>query len=473
MKIYNTMTRKKEEFVPLREGRAGIYVCGPTVYSFIHIGNARPPVVFDALRRYLKYKGYETTYVQNFTDVNDKIIVRANDEGISPADYARRFIGEALEDMRGLGAADADFMPKVSEEIGEIVNMIAALIEKDYAYAAENGDVFYDVTKKADYGKLSRKNLEELEAGARIEVDERKRSPTDFALWKSAKPGEPFWPSPWGNGRPGWHIECSAMSKKYLSDTFDIHAGGDDLIFPHHENEIAQSEAANGAPFARYWMHNALVNTENRKMSKSEGNVYNVRQLAKDYSYDAIRFFLLNAHYRSPINFSPELLRSAQSALGRIQTGAALLAEALAESRAAGLLPGEEAVLAKADEFLKSFEDCMDDDLNTADAIAVIFDAVKYANVNLSAKNSKPCLDGFLGTILLMCDILGLKTAGQEPASPDKDLGAEIERLIAARQEARQARNFAEADRIRDELSEMGVAIEDKPEGARWTIRKK
>jgi len=463
MKIFNSMTRRKEEFKPITPGEVKIYSCGPTVYNFFHIGNARPFIVFDVLRRYFEFTGYTVKFVQNFTDIDDKVINKANEEGVSFEEIANRYIKEYFTDAQGLGIRAATIHPKATENIDAIIDIVSTLVEKGYAYEVD-GDVYYRAKKFKGYGKLSGQPLEELESGARIGVDERKEDPIDFALWKAAKPGEPYWESPWGKGRPGWHIECSAMANRYLGKTIDIHSGGVDLTFPHHENEIAQSEAANDAPFANYWMHNAFLNIDNRKMSKSLGNFFTVRDAAGAYGYEPIRFFMLSAHYRSPINYSQESLEQAQAALLRLHTAKDNL-EFLAKNGAAGELTSDE--VAKIDKFgayREKFITAMDDDLNTADGIAVIFELVRDVNSAVAegtptAAFAKACLD----KIMELCDVLGLLQSDEE-----ENLDAEIEALIEKRQAARKARDFAEADRIRDELKERGIVLEDTPQGVKW-----
>lgn len=459
MKIYNTLTRKKEEFTPLVQGKAGMYVCGPTVYSNIHIGNARPIVVFDTVRRYLRYKGYEVRFVSNFTDIDDKIIRRANEEGVAFNVISERYIADALEVSDNLNCLRADVYPRVTEEIGGIIDMIGKLIEKGNAYE-KNGAVFFETATMPNYGRLSGKKIKELEAGARVEVDLEKRSPSDFALWKPAKPGEPSWASPWGNGRPGWHIECSVMSKKYLGDTLDIHAGGDDLVFPHHENELAQSSAANGTEFVKYWMHNGMINVDNRKMSKSEGNFFLLTDITKDYSYDVLRFFYLSAHYRMPLNFSGELLAAAESSLMRIRNSYADIKFITENAEQFALLPEESKIIEALPQFRARFEEAMEDDFNTANAITAIFELVKFANINVGKSASKPLADAVLLLIDELCGILGVKTE-----AADMSAEAGILALIEKRQAARKEKNFAEADRIRNELAEMGITLKDTPAG--------
>lgn len=460
MKILNTLTRRKEEFKPINEGKVGIYVCGPTVYDYIHIGNARPMIVFDTLRRYLEYKGYEVNYVSNFTDVDDKIIKRANAEGVDASVISERYIAEVKKDMAALNVREATTHPKATEEIPDMIEMVKTLIEKDYAYEV-NGTVYFRTRKFKDYGKLSKKNIDDLRSGNRdllVSGVDEKEDPLDFVLWKPKKEGEPSWPSPWGDGRPGWHLECSVMSKKYIGDVIDIHAGGEDLIFPHHENEIAQSEAANGTEFARYWMHNGFLKINNEKMSKSLGNFFTVREIAEKYPLQVIRFFMLSAHYRSPLNFSAELVEASKNGLERILT-------AVDRLKTINGTDGEvdKSVADEMDAFVKKYEDAMDDDLNTADAISVIFELVKYANVNVTEKSSKATVELVLNTIEKLCDILGIITEKKEEI-----LDSDIEDLIEERQAARKAKNFARADEIRDQLSSMGIILEDTREGVKW-----
>lgn len=460
MKILNTLTRKKEEFVPINEGKIGIYVCGPTVYDYIHIGNARPMIVFDTLRRYLEYKGYEVNYVSNFTDVDDKIIKRANAEGVDASVISERYIAEVKKDMAALNVREATTHPKATEEIPDMIEMVKTLIEKDYAYEV-NGTVYFRTRKFKDYGKLSKKNIDDLRSGNRdllVSGVDEKEDPLDFVLWKPKKEGEPSWPSPWGDGRPGWHLECSVMSKKYIGDVIDIHAGGEDLIFPHHENEIAQSEAANGTEFARYWMHNGFLKINNEKMSKSLGNFFTVREIADKYPLQVIRFFMLSAHYRSPLNFSAELVEASKNGLERILT-------AVDRLKSINGTDGEvdKAVADEMDAFVKKYEDAMDDDLNTADAISVIFELVKYANVNVNEESSKTTIDLVLKTVEKLCDVLGIITEKKKEI-----LDSDIEALIEERQAARKAKNFARADEIRGQLSDMGIILEDTREGVKW-----
>ena len=460
MKILNTLTRRKEEFVPINEGKVGIYVCGPTVYDYIHIGNARPMIVFDTLRRYLEYKGYDVNYVSNFTDVDDKIIKRANEEGVDASVISERYIAEVKKDMAALNVREATTHPKATEEIPDMIEMVKTLIEKGYAYEV-NGTVYFRTRKFKDYGKLSKKNIDDLRSGNRdllVSGVDEKEDPLDFVLWKPKKEGEPSWPSPWGDGRPGWHLECSVMSKKYIGDVIDIHAGGEDLVFPHHENEIAQSEAANGTEFARYWMHNAFLNIDNRKMSKSLGNFFTVREIAEKYPLQVIRFFMLSAHYRSPLNFSADLVEASKNGLERILT-------AVDRLKSISGTEGEvdKAVADEMDAFVKKYEAAMDDDLNTADAISVIFELVKYANVNVTEESTKATVELVLNTVTKLCDILGIITEKKKEI-----LDSDIEALIEERQAARKAKNFARADEIRDQLSDMGIIREDTREGVKW-----
>jgi cysteinyl-tRNA synthetase len=460
MKLYNTLTRQKEEFVPVHEGKVGMYVCGPTVYNYIHIGNARPMVVFDTVRRYLEYKGYDVNYVSNFTDVDDKIIKKAIEEGVSSSEISERFIKECKKDMEGLNVMPATHHPKATEEIDGMIAMIEDLIEKGYAYE-KDGTVYFRTRKFKDYGHLSNKNLDDMQAGIRIAVSDEKEDAMDFVLWKPKKEGEPSWPSPWGEGRPGWHIECSVMSKKYIGRTIDIHAGGEDLVFPHHENEIAQSEAANDEPFAKYWMHNAFLNIDNKKMSKSAGNFFTVREISEKYPLQVIRFFMLSAHYRSPLNFSDTLVEAAKNGLERILTAVDNLREISATAE--GTMTEEDKVNArKVKELTEKFEAAMEDDFNTADAISAIFELVKLANIT-AKDGSKEYVDYILDTILKLCDILGIDTDKKEEL-----LDADIEALINERQEARKAKNFARADEIRNMLADQGIILEDTRAGVKW-----
>lgn len=461
MKIFNTLTRTKDEFVPINEGKVGIYVCGPTVYDYIHIGNARPMIVFDTLRRYLEYKGYEVNYVSNFTDVDDKIIKRANEQGVDSKVISERYIEEAKKDMAAMNVREATTHPKATEEIPDMIEMVKVLIEKGYAYEV-NGTVYFRTRKFSDYGKLSKKNIDDLRSGNRdllVSGENEKEDSLDFVLWKPKKEGEPSWDSPWGEGRPGWHLECSVMSKKYIGDVIDIHAGGEDLIFPHHENEIAQSEAANGTEFARYWMHNGFLKINNEKMSKSLGNFFTVREIADKYPLQVIRFFMLSAHYRSPLNFSADLVEASKNGLDRILTAV----DKLRSITTTDLTGEDEAVEKELAAYVTRFEAAMDDDLNTADAISVIFELIKYTNINVTADTPKKTVDMALATIEKLCDVLGIITEKEEEL-----LDSDIEALITERQEARKAKNFARADEIRNMLSDMGIILEDTREGVKW-----
>ncbi len=463
MKLFNTMTRQKEEFVPIHPGEVRMYTCGPTVYNFIHVGNARPMIMFDLLRRYLEYRGYKVTFVQNFTDVDDKIIKRANEEGISAQEVAEKYIGEYFTDAHGLGVHDATIHPKATENMQQIIELVQTLIDKGYAYES-NGDVYYRTLKFKDYGKLSHQPLEDLQAGARIAVGEHKEDPMDFALWKAAKPGEPALESPWGMGRPGWHIECSAMSNRYLGKTIDLHCGGMDLQFPHHENEIAQSEAANGCEFVHYWLHNGFLNIDNQKMSKSLGNFFTVREAATAYGYETIRFFMLSAHYRSPLNYSRESLEQAQAALDRLYTARDNL-DFLCENGEDGPMTAEEQKVADGlPTFRERFQTAMDDDLNTADAMGVLFDLVRTVNTALEGKPTKALAEACRAMFRELIDVMGLLYARKKADSLDE----KVEAMIAARQQARKEKNFAEADRIRDELKAMGIELMDTPQGVKW-----
>ena len=465
MKIYNTMTRKKEEFVPIREGKVGIYVCGPTVYDYIHIGNARPMIVFDTLRRYLTYKGYEVNYVSNFTDVDDKIIKRANEEGVDASVISERYIAEVKKDMAALNVQEATTHPQATQEIPDMIALVETLIEKGYAYEV-NGNVYFRNRQFKEYGKLSHKNLDDLRSGNRelkVSGDSEKEDSLDFVLWKPKKEGEPAWESPWGEGRPGWHLECSCMSKKYIGDIIDIHAGGEDLIFPHHENEIAQSEAANGTEFARYWMHNAFLKINNEKMSKSLGNFFTVREIGEKYPLQVIRFFMLSAHYRSPLNFSDELIEAAKNGLERILTAYDKIKTAAEHAETESLTEQEQALCEQIDAFVKKYEAAMDDDLNTADAIAVIFELVKLTNTTVQTGSSKAYCEKAMSTIKMLCDVLGIEVEREQEL-----LDADIEQLIEERQQARKDKNFARADEIRNLLQEKGIALEDTREGVKW-----
>ncbi len=466
MKIFNTLSRQKEEFVPLVEGKVSMYVCGPTVYNLIHIGNARPMIVFDTARRYMEHKGYVVNYVSNFTDVDDKIIKKANEEGVDPSVISERYIEECRKDMQALNVKPATTHPKATEEIGGMIEMIQTLIDKGHAYVAEDGTVYFKTRSFPGYGKLSHKNLDDLRSGGRsllVSGEEQKQDPLDFVLWKPKKEGEPFWESPWCEGRPGWHIECSVMSKKYLGEEIDIHAGGEDLIFPHHENEIAQSEAANGRPFAKYWMHNGFLNIDNKKMSKSLGNFFTVRDISEKYDLQVLRFFMLSAHYRSPLNFSAELMEAAKNGLERIVTCVSNLNFLLEKAQKQELSGEEEKALLQAKDFAKKFDEAMDDDFNTADAISAIFELVKFANTSVGEGASAAYIRALKEEIVELMDICGLSVErGQEI------LDSEIESLIRERQEARKAKNFARADEIRDQLLEKGIILEDTREGVKW-----
>ena len=463
MKVFNSMTRQKEEFVPITPGQVKMYACGPTVYNFIHVGNARPAIVFDVLRRYLEYRGYQVTFVQNFTDVDDKIINRANEEGISSREVAEKYIKEYFTDAQGLGIRPATIHPKATENMEQIIDMVKTLVDKGFAYPV-NGDVYYRTSKFHNYGCLSHQPLEELEAGARIDVNDVKEDPLDFALWKAAKPGEPAWDSPWGPGRPGWHIECSAMSNRYLGKTIDIHGGGQDLQFPHHENEIAQSEAANGCKFVNYWMHNGFLNIDNKKMSKSEGNFFTVREAAAVYGYEPIRFFMLSAHYRSPINYSKESLTQAQAALERLYTADENL-KFLSENGAQGeMTAAEQAVADTFADYRARFVEAMDDDLNTADAIGVLFELVRAVNTAVEGTPTKAFAAECRKALHEFTDVLGLLYQKKEEQGDD---GA-IEALIQARTAAKAAKDWAKADQIRDQLKDMGIEIKDTPNGVQW-----
>ena len=465
IRIYNTLSKKKEDFIPLEEKKVRMYVCGPTVYNFIHIGNARPMIVFDTVRRYLEHKGYEVNFVSNFTDVDDKIIKKANEEGVSAEEISQRYIAECKKDMEGMNIMPATTHPLATQEIDGMIDMISELIDKGDAYAV-NGTVYFRTRQFKDYGKLSHKNLDDLQAGNRsllVSGEDEKEDPLDFVLWKPKKEGEPYWKSPWGDGRPGWHIECSVMSKKYLGEQIDIHGGGEDLIFPHHENEIAQSESCSRKEFARYWMHNAFLNIDNRKMSKSLGNFFTVREISEKYDLQVLRFFMLNAHYRSPLNFSAELMESSKNALERIQTAVDNLKFLAEHASAQEMTPEEAAKAEEAAKYEKAFDDSMDDDFNTADAIAAIFDLVKFANTTADEKSSKAYAETLREKIQGLCDIMGLITEKKEEL-----LDEDIEKLIEERQAARKAKNFARADEIRAELLEKGIILEDTREGVKW-----
>ena len=458
MQIYNTMTRKKEELIPLVPGEISMYVCGPTVYNFFHIGNARPFVVFDTLRRYLEYRGYKVKFIQNFTDIDDKLIRKANEEGITVPQVAERYIKEYYTDADALSVERATCNPRATEHIPQIISLVETLIEKGHASPADNGDVYFSVRSFPGYGKLSGQSIEDLESGARIDPTEHKKDPLDFALWKGAKPGEPAWDCPWGKGRPGWHIECSAMSMELLGPTFDIHAGGQDLVFPHHENEIAQSEAATGKPFARYWMHNGYINVNNQKMSKSLGNFLLVRDIGKEFDLEAVRLFLLGAHYRNPVNFSRDLVEQSNAGLGRIRTAR----ERLAEAKEGPATDADASFIASLDEFKKAFCDAMDDDLNTADAIGVLFDYTRAVNTFVTEPRSREALDKAAELFDSVTSVLGILQHQKAEEFPAEALALLEERAIV-----RKAKDWARADAIRDELKAMGYAVEDSKDGAK------
>ena len=462
MRIYNTLTRKKEELETITPGEVKIYACGPTVYNYIHIGNARPLCVFDTFRRYLEYRGYKVNFVQNFTDIDDKIIKRANEEGTDYKTVSEKYIAEFWTDVKGMNIREATVHPKATENIDEIISIISSLVEKGYAYPVENGDVYFSPKKFKEYGKLSHQPLEDLEAGARINIGELKKEPMDFALWKGAKPGEPAWDSPWGKGRPGWHIECSAMVRRYLGNTIDIHCGGQDLIFPHHENEIAQSECCNGVPFAKYWMHNGYINVDNVKMSKSLGNFFTVRDVAEKYGYEPIRYLMISSQYRSPINYSVEIIEQCKASLVRLYTCRDSLDFAL--QNAGDTVPeNADEIKKQLDSRREQFCRAMDDDLNTADGIAAVFELVRDINVSVLESGSKDLVAYATKLFDELTGVLGLVYNRK-----DENLDAEIEALIEARQEARKAKNWAEADRIRDELKAQGIILEDTPQGVKW-----
>lgn len=458
MQLYNTLTQKKEEFVPIEKNKVKMYSCGPTVYNYFHIGNARPFIVFDVLRRYFEYRGYDVTFVQNFTDIDDKMIRRANEEHTTVAELADRFIAEYFKDSKALGIHEATYHPRATQNIGAIIALIKSLEEKGFTYTVD-GDVYFDVKKFADYGKLSHQPLENLEAGARIEVGEKKKNPMDFAVWKAKKEGEPYWESPWSEGRPGWHIECSAMANKYLGKTIDIHSGGMDLIFPHHENEVAQSEAANGCQFAHYWLHNGYINVDNRKMSKSLNNFFTVRDVAKEFDYEVIRFFMLSAHYRNPINFSHDLLVQAQSGLNRIYT----CIDNLEFLKGTNEGKTDNSAFDGLDKFKDEFISTMDDDVNTADAISAIFDLVRFANSEINGETDVKTIDKALSLIRELGGVLGILQNKK-----DEILDEEIEKLIEDRNNARKNKDFALADKIRDDLKAKGIVLEDTRQGVKW-----
>ena len=465
MKIYNTLTKRKEDFVPLEEGKVKMYVCGPTVYNFIHIGNARPMIVFDTVRRYMEYKGYEVNYVSNFTDVDDKIIAKAIEEGVPAEEISERYIKECKKDMADMNVKPATTHPLATQEIDGMIDMIQTLIDKGFAYAV-NGTVYFRVKNFSEYGKLSHKNLDDLQSGFRsiqVSGEDQKEDPLDFVLWKPKKEGEPYWVSPWSEGRPGWHIECSVMSKKYLGEEIDIHAGGEDLVFPHHENEIAQSECCNGKIFAKYWMHNAFLNIDNRKMSKSLGNFFTVREIGEKYDLQVLRFFMLNAHYRSTLNFSAELMEASKNALDRIVTCVDQLKHLLENARDEELTEAEKAQLPEIEGLVKKYEESMEDDFNTADAIAAVFELVKFTNTQAGSGSTKAFVKLLFDKITGLCDVLGLIVNKKEEV-----LDSVVEGLIEERQAARKAKDFARADEIRDQLASMGIILKDTREGVQW-----
>ena len=465
MKVYNTLSKTKQEFEPLEPGKVRMYVCGPTVYNYIHIGNARPMIVFDTVRRYFEYKGYDVNYVSNFTDVDDKIIKKANEEGTTAEEISKRYIEECKKDMEGMNIEPATKNPLATEEIPGMIEMISTLIEKGYAYE-KNGTVYFRTRQFKNYGELSHKNLDDLQSGNRsllVSGQDEKEDPLDFVLWKPKKEGEPYWKSPWSDGRPGWHIECSVMSKKYLGEEIDIHAGGEDLVFPHHENEIAQSECCNGEKFAKYWMHNAFLNIDNRKMSKSLGNFFTVREISEKYDLQVLRFFMLSAHYRSPLNFSAELMEAAGSSLERIVNAAENLKFLASKAKTEEMTEAEKETFAKTDEFVKGFEAAMEDDFNTADAIASVFELVKFANTNTDENNSAEYLKEMRARLVKLTDVLGIIVEKKEEI-----LESDIEAMIKERQAARKAKDFARADEIRGELLARGIVLEDTREGVKW-----
>lgn len=465
MKLYNSLTRKKEEFVPLKEGEVKMYVCGPTVYNYFHVGNARPFMMFDILRRYMEYKGLKVTYVQNFTDVDDKIINRANEEGVSSLEISEKYIEEYFKDADALGIRRATIHPKVTETMDDIIAFISVLIEKGFAYEVD-GDVYFDTKRFNEYGKLSKQSIDDLVSGARIEVNEQKKNAVDFALWKKQKPGEPYWESPWGQGRPGWHIECSVMSTKYLGETIDIHAGGQDLIFPHHENEIAQSEAYSGKQYVNYWVHNGYINIDNEKMSKSKGNFFTVRDILAKYDPEVIRFFMIQAQYRSPINFSQELIEAAQNGLERLYNAKENLEHLIENTVRLEMNDDEKKIFDNFDDYRVKYIEAMDDDLNTADAVAAIFELVKAFNTNLNGDSSKEILKKSMDLMMELAGVMGI-------LSKEKDvINDDIEALIQERTQARQNKDWATADRIRDELAARGIVLEDTPQGIKWSYKK-
>ena len=466
MKIFNTLSRRKEEFVPLTPGEVKMYVCGPTVYNLPHIGNARPMIMFDTVRRYFEYKGYKVSFVSNFTDVDDKIIKKANEEGVDASVISERYIKECKKDMKAMNIEPATVHPQATQEIQGMIDMIQTLIDKGHAYAAEDGTVYFKTGSFEEYGKLSHKNLDELQSGFReikVTGEEGKEDPNDFVLWKPKKEGEPYWESPWCQGRPGWHIECSVMAKRYLGDSIDIHAGGEDLIFPHHENEIAQSECANGKPFAAYWMHNGFLNIDNKKMSKSLGNFFTIRDIAEKYDLQVLRFFMRSAHYRSPLNFSAELMEASKNGLERILTCMDKLKELEAKAEGGQLTAEEAQRMAQADKLREKFEAAMEDDFNTADAVSAVFELVKLANSTADNSSTEEYVAGLRALIARLCSVLGIITERRIEV-----LDEEVEAMIAARQQARKEKNFALADEIRGKLLDMGIVLEDTREGVKW-----
>ena len=466
MKIFNTLSRRKEEFIPLTPGEVKMYVCGPTVYNLPHIGNARPMIMFDTVRRYFEYKGYKVSFVSNFTDVDDKIIKKANEEGVDASVISERYIKECKKDMKAMNIEPATVHPQATQEIQGMIDMIQTLIDKGHAYAAEDGTVYFKTGSFEEYGKLSHKNLDELQSGFReikVTGEEGKEDPNDFVLWKPKKEGEPYWESPWCQGRPGWHIECSVMAKRYLGDSIDIHAGGEDLIFPHHENEIAQSECANGKPFAAYWMHNGFLNIDNKKMSKSLGNFFTIRDIAEKYDLQVLRFFMLSAHYRSPLNFSAELMEASKNGLERILTCMDKLKELEAKAEGGQLTAEETQRMAQADKLREKFEAAMEDDFNTADAVSAVFELVKLANSTADNSSTEAYVAGLRALIARLCSVLGIITERRIEV-----LDEEVEAMIAARQQARKEKNFALADQIRGKLLDMGIVLEDTREGVKW-----
>ena len=466
MKIYNTLSKKKEEFVPIEEGKVRMYVCGPTVYNLIHIGNARPMIVFDTVRRYMEHKGYEVNYVSNFTDVDDKIIKKANEEGVDASEISERYIKECKKDMADMNVKPATTHPLATQEIDGMLDMISTLIKKGHAYVAADGTVYFRTRSFKEYGKLSHKNLDDLQGGNRsllVSGEDQKEDPLDFVLWKPKKDGEPYWESPWCQGRPGWHIECSVMAKRYLGDEIDIHAGGEDLIFPHHENEIAQSEAANGVTFSKYWMHNGFLNIDNKKMSKSLGNFFTVREIGEKYDLQVLRFFMLQAHYRSPLNFSAELMEAAKNGLDRICTAAANLCYQVDHAKTEEFTQEEQQYLEEEHTYIDKFKAAMEDDFNTADAISAVFELVKFCNQHTDEASSRAYVSGLYDILKQLCDVLGIIVSPQEEM-----LDADIEAMIQQRQEARKNKDFAKADAIRDALLAQGIILEDTREGVKW-----